>query len=154
MQFTEDDKKKFWLKVDKTETCWLWIGCITANGYGQVRRKGKRYYSHQYSWFLVGNMIPEGHLIRHKCRNRHCCNPEHLETGTPQQNSDDMKRDGTSSTNKTIRKGQEHSMAKLINQDILDIRASDLGTMKLAEKYGVGYSHIWKIRTMKSWNHI
>jgi hypothetical protein len=154
MEFTEDNKKKFWSKVNKTETCWLWIGCVTVKGYGQVRRKSITYYTHQYSWFLAGNTIPEGHLIRHKCRNRHCCNPDHLETGTHQENSDDMKRDGTTSANKTIRKGQAHPMAKLTEQDILNIRTSDIGTMKLAEQYDLNYSHIWKIRTNKVWKHI
>jgi hypothetical protein len=147
-------EEKFWSKVNKTDSCWLWTGCITQKGYGQVRRKEKTYYTHQYAWILSGNTIPEGHLMRHKCRSRNCCNPEHLETGTPQQNSDDMKRDGTSSANKTIKKGQAHSMAKLTEKDILDIRASDLGTMKLAEKYNVDYTHICRIKSRKLWKHI
>jgi hypothetical protein len=134
--------------------CWLWTGCLTNKGYGQVRRKQITYYTHQFSWLLAGNTIPEGHLIRHKCRSKNCCNPEHLETGTHQQNSDDMKRDGTSTANITIKRGQAHSMAKLTETDVLDIRASKEGTMSLAEKYGVRYTHIWKIRTRRSWEHI
>jgi hypothetical protein len=38
---------------------------------------------------LVGN-IPEGKLILHKCDNRTCCNPDHLFTGSHQDNLDDM----------------------------------------------------------------
>jgi hypothetical protein len=65
-----------------------------------------------------------------------------------------MKRDGTTSANKTIRKGEAHSMAKLTEKDILDIRASNIGTMKLAEQYGVNYPYIWRIRTNQVWKHI
>lgn len=150
-------EERFWNKVDKTSSetgCWLWRGYLTKTGYGQLTRSCITYYSHQYSWRLSGNTIPEGHLIRHKCRSRSCCNPDHLETGTHQQNSDDMKRDGTSSANKTPRKGQAHPMAKLTEKDVLDIRASEEGTMSLARKYGVIYTRIWSIRTRKSWKHI
>lgn len=36
----------------------------------------------------------------HKCRNRHCCNPEHLELETHQDNMDDKVkvRDGQTAT--------------------------------------------------------
>jgi len=148
-------EERFWSKVNKTESCWLWTGCITKAGYGQLSLNCKTHYSHQVAWLLFGNTIPEGHLIRHKCRNRNCCNPEHLETGTHQQNSNDMKRDGTScaNINRDV-KGEKHHKAKLTEKDILDIRASDIGTMRLAEKYNVGYTHICHIRARKIWKHI
>jgi len=147
----------FLSKIDMESSedgCWLWTGCLSKAGYGQFRRKQTTYYAHRQSWLLAGNTIPDGHLIRHKCRSRNCCNPEHLETGTPQDNSNDMKRDGTTSRPNIIRQGQAHSMAKLTEKDVLDIRASKEGTMNLAKKYCVGYTHIWSIRTRKSWTHI
>jgi hypothetical protein len=30
-------EQRFWAKVQKTETCWLWQGTKDRNGYGQKR---------------------------------------------------------------------------------------------------------------------
>lgn len=35
--------------------------------------------NHRLVWLLAGREIPEGHEIDHKCRNRSCCNVEHLQ---------------------------------------------------------------------------
>lgn len=34
---------------------------------------------HRYVWLEAGNEIPKGHEIDHICRNRACCNVEHLQ---------------------------------------------------------------------------
>lgn len=31
-------EKRFWSKVHKTETCWLWSGKPTTTGYGTIKR--------------------------------------------------------------------------------------------------------------------
>lgn len=33
---------------------------------------------HQYVWIMDGRAIPDGHEIDHLCKNRACCNLEHL----------------------------------------------------------------------------
>lgn len=88
-------EERFFVKINKTDSCWLWEGHLDKGGYGHFSFNRKTIRAHRVSWLLAGNIIPDGHLIRHKCRNRHCVNPEHLETGTYKDNLNDMIRDGT-----------------------------------------------------------
>jgi len=77
---------RFWSKVDKTDFCWNWIGCLYLNGYGQFWSKGKKILAHRFSYEFLKEKIPKGLEIDHLCRNRKCVNPEHLEAVTHQQN--------------------------------------------------------------------
>jgi hypothetical protein len=78
--------EKFWAKVTKTDKCWLWIGCKTHNGYGQMRRNNKGILVHRYSYIMTKGDIPEGLVIDHLCRVRNCVNPDHLEAVTNAEN--------------------------------------------------------------------
>lgn len=78
---------RFWSKVSKTDTCWLWTGTLDVKGYGQfwdgrvIARAPRFAYT-----FLVGP-IPEGLTIDHLCRVVACVNPVHLEPVTSEENS-------------------------------------------------------------------
>jgi DNA-binding transcriptional regulator YiaG len=142
-------EKRFWGHVDKTEACWLWTASRSAYGHGQFGVNGKKRYAHQVSWLLTNHIIPEGHVIRHKCRNKHCVNPEHLETGTQAENMADKIRDGTST------KGIKHPKAKLTEEQVRQIRAR-VGEKQrvLAEEYGVSRETISLISSRKVWAHL
>jgi hypothetical protein len=68
----------FWDRVDvdmyNSEACWPWRGHLT-DGYGRFRG----FRPHRISYTLVKGPIPEGLSLDHLCRNRACCNPDHLE---------------------------------------------------------------------------
>ena len=74
------------IRYEENSTCWLWKGCINPNGYGQFNISGKMRGSHRVSYELYKGKIPEGLVIDHLCRVRHCVNPEHLEAVTNQEN--------------------------------------------------------------------
>lgn len=79
--------------VDPDTGCWLWTGTLTAQGYGQVtgRLTAKGYRktpaTHRVVWEHLRGPIPEGYTIDHLCRVRACCNPDHLEPVTNEENS-------------------------------------------------------------------
>jgi HNH endonuclease len=80
--------QRFWPKVNKTETCWLWTAS-TKNGYGQIGaggKHGKPLYAHRVAYELVNGPIPEGLHLDHLCRVTLCVNPAHLEPVTRREN--------------------------------------------------------------------
>src|SRR3990167_8297165 len=66
---------RFWPKVKKTATCWIWTAGRTSRGYGSLQ--GRLAHRAAYE-FLVGP-IPAGMTVDHLCRVRHCINPAHME---------------------------------------------------------------------------
>lgn len=81
-------EQRFWSKVQKTATCWLWTASINATtGYGRFGPKhGQGVDAHRYSYELAHGAIPEGHDVHHVCHVRHCVNPEHLQAVTRSEN--------------------------------------------------------------------
>jgi hypothetical protein len=78
--------ERFWEKVDKTDTCWLWTDRLDANGYARFWVKPRTLFAHRFSFELHRGPIPAGMTIDHRCRVRHCVNPAHLEPETLEQN--------------------------------------------------------------------
>lgn len=58
--------------------CWSFES-PRADGYGKVTRDGRQYLVHRAVWEELVGPIPDGMDIDHLCRNRSCCNPDHLE---------------------------------------------------------------------------
>ena len=90
-------KQRFWSKVKKTKSCWLWIGATrNKNSYGNIRIKCKRILAHRFSWKLHFGKIPKDICVLHKCDNPICVNPNHLFLGTlAENNRDRMKKKTT-----------------------------------------------------------
>lgn len=91
--------ERFWVKVDKDGPipvhrpelgpCWQWTASTTAGGYGQIRADWPArtmLYAHRVAYQFVAGAIPDGLQLDHLCRNRACCNPEHLEPVTNREN--------------------------------------------------------------------
>ena len=140
-------EERFWSKVDKGGECWLWSASKNKDGYGQFRYEGTVQRAHRFSWLLSGQTIPEGNVLRHKCRNTHCVNPEHLETGTIAENNADRIRDGTST------RGTKSPTAKLTEDQVKQIRArATESRVELAKEFGVCHQLISNIILRKIWN--
>lgn len=75
--------------VDPSTGCHVWIGSKVFGGYGIMRKLPgrKSIRVHRVAYELANGLIPAGLVIDHLCRNRLCCNPEHLEAVTPRVNN-------------------------------------------------------------------
>jgi hypothetical protein len=81
---------RFWSKVKKTASCWLWTGYIDQRGYGKMWRfPQKAALVSRVSWELHNGPIPEGMNVLHRCDNPKCIRPSHLYLGTQSENMRD-----------------------------------------------------------------
>lgn len=79
-------KERFWAKVNKTTTCWLWTGHLDRHGYGSIWFKPKTVGAHRMSMILAGYDIPKDKVVDHICKNPKCVNPAHLRIVTERVN--------------------------------------------------------------------
>lgn len=76
--------------------CWLWVGPINKSSpypaarHGYITVDGDTIGVHRAMWIAVYGGIPDGLHVLHKCDVPHCIYPDHLWTGTHQQNMRDM----------------------------------------------------------------
>ena len=79
--------ERFWKKVTKTNSCWLWIAGKNQKGYGLFTFKNRRYFAHRFVFFLNNIEIPVEKVVDHICRVRNCVNPGHLRFVTNWENT-------------------------------------------------------------------
>jgi hypothetical protein len=88
---------RFWSKVNKTDTCWLWTASVNHDGYGKFSYKKRTFWVHRLSYLAIIGEIPEGMPLDHLCRVRNCVNPDHLEPVTNKENI--LRGEGPSAQN-------------------------------------------------------
>lgn len=75
--------------------CWLWLGAVKSNGYGNVSLGGGKFtQAHRASYIAFVGAIPVGMVICHQCDNKLCVNPDHLKLGTYKDNSREARERG------------------------------------------------------------
>ena len=129
-------------RIDKTGDCWLWMGTKNDYGYGIFLLPGEiPVRAHRYAYEFFVGPIPDGMIIRHTCDNPPCVNPDHLKIGTKAENNADTAE------RRRHNYGTKHWNGRLTNKQVAAIRRSTATTRALATKYGVHYSHIFRIRS-------
>ena len=135
-------------KVQKTETCWLWLADKVTGGYGRIKVGRGLKLAHRVSYELFVGKIPNGMQVLHSCDNPPCVNPKHLFLGNDRINVDDKIR------KKRHCFGENHPKAKITEKDVFLIRSSDLSKNQLAKAFGLTAQSISDILLRKSWRHL
>lgn len=92
--------ERLWGNVEKDANgCWNWRGARYRKGYGRISIDGRQVAAHRTAYRLAHGEIPDGLVVRHRCDNPPCINPDHLEVGTAADNSRDMVERGRSAPN-------------------------------------------------------
>lgn len=147
---TTHNVTRFWAKVLKTESCWLWTGSCRREGHGRFGGTP----THRYSWELANGSIPDGLLVLHNCPggdNPACVNPSHLYLGSAQDNINDREARG-----KTTR-GEGNPHSRFTVENIMEIRArrqagESLGS--IGRSLNASRHTIWGIVNNRSWRHV
>ena len=130
--------------------------CRNKSGYAVFRFDGELVRAHRLS-YAAANCVSlasiAGLEIRHKCDNRACVNPEHLEPGTHSDNMRDMMQRGRGRQPK----GEGNAKAVLTDSGVRAIRqllAGGTSHRRIAATFGVDRSQISRISTRKIWSHV
>ncbi len=146
----------FWSLVEKKDQnqCWIWQGVVSFNGYGRfttkVNKKVKQHLAHRLAYHFYHDNFDQNKMVRHRCDNKLCCNPHHLELGTQQDNMNDMVLRQRSVG------GIKNPASKFTEEQIKTIRREfKFKTIqKLSEEYEVLRDTISNIVNYKSYKHI
>jgi hypothetical protein len=163
---------RFWSKVHKTESCWLWTASKDSRGYGRVSYQQIPLLAHRVAWELAHGPIPAGDhfgtlCVCHHCDTPACVNPSHLFLGTQEDNMRDRDLKGRQAPPERKKHlGSAHGMAKLSDDDVRLIReiypqlprsggrVRPGYVLALSRRFGVGKDIVHDIVRRKTWTHL
>lgn len=145
-------QERFWSKVEKTDDCWNWKGCINGSGYGEFAIKRRMKKAHRIAWILTHGPIPRGDgyhgvCVCHRCDNPICVRPDHLFLGTHLDNM----RDKVAKNRQGDGGGPTSGRCKLTVEQVRQIRADTRSQVVIAAEYGMGQSQISRIKRGEHW---
>jgi HNH endonuclease len=171
----EEIAERFWSKVNKTDSCWLWTG-TPSQTYGSITIKSKILKAHKVSFEMAFYPVAPGRIVCHKCDTPRCVRPDHLFIGDYKDNSQDMISKGRGFFNrpeshnlspkgeehwchllKDAQKGERNHHAILTEQQVSEIRekyaSGDISQTKLAQEYNVAQTTISAIIRKVLWSY-
>lgn len=140
-------EERFWLRVNKTETCWLWTGALDKDGYGVSLDKR----AHRHSWIIGFGPIPDGMSVLHSCDAPPCVRPGHLFLGTTRDNVDDKIAKGRQAI------GERIASAKTTENDVREmrrLRSEGMKLVPLSQQFGLSVATISHIVRRDTWRHV
>lgn len=144
--------------IDQVSGCWNWIGTSDNHGYGVIAgtlngAHHKKILAHRASWIIFYGPIPDGDgahgtVVMHKCDNKLCVNPNHLQLGTQADNVKDMMTKRRHVVGEKLKQtGINHFKSKITRQEDVDLICSGKhSNAYLAELYDVSLDVIKRVK--------
>lgn len=126
---------------------------VNSQGYFFIGRKGKKKQMHRFIYEEMFGEIPENMVVRHKCDNQRCINPEHLEIGTIADNNRDRDERGRSRPSR----GSKNGFAKLKESEVSVIKElfrKGKSVNELTTMFNIGPSTLYYIKRGERWKHV
>jgi hypothetical protein len=140
-------ENKFNRLIEKTDTCWIWMGAVNSKGYGLVLDDaGKLQLVHRLLHERVNGKIPPNASVLHSCDNPSCCNPVHLRVGSSKENMDEKISKNRDHSNR----GTNHWNNRFTDDQILAIRNDTRTQIEIAKEYGISQPHVSIIKNSKT----
>lgn len=147
--------QRFWDRVEKrsADECWEWRAAF-RNNYGAIKHQGKVLSAHRVAYILTHGEPDLGFVIAHKCDNRACCNPHHLEAVTPGTNN----RDARGRLTFHMARGEQSPTSVLTEKLVREICRlrieSGYGARKIARLLDLNQHTVKSVLAGRTWNHI
>ena len=74
------------IEFEPMSGCWLWVGYVMPNGYGQAWRNGRVTSAHRVIYECAVGPVSPSLVLDHLCRTPQCVNPRHLDPVTDKVN--------------------------------------------------------------------
>jgi hypothetical protein len=153
----ESTNEKMWQDLlsrsESFEGCLLFKGIKNKRKYMSYMFNKKNTAVHRISYEIWNGKIPEKMIIRHKCKNKNCFKPSHLELGDYfDNNNKDKRRDGT------LLIGEKAPSAKLTEQQVIEIlkliKLKSMSIKDIALHFDVTTTTINCIKNGTTWSHL
>ena len=119
------------LRTEKTDGCWKWKGPSDEKGYSRCKRNGgkstvhwekgelkRETFAHRLAYRVWVGEIPQDFVVHHKCENRQCINPSHLEAISKDEHDYIHNRSRIYYTNKIIELNKKiHELEEIIRRN-------------------------------------
>lgn len=130
--------------------CWEWDGKL-LEGYGGISiTGGEHFLAHRFSYALFFGTLKIELVVRHRCDNRRCVNPLHLELGTRADNRHDAVIRGRI----PALGGEKNPRALLTNKQADAILRSQADAATLAEQHRVPENVVRRIRSGETFRSV
>lgn len=134
-------------------SCTEWLWSRFPDGYGRIKHKGRDVPVHRLAYCQANGIDMEsikGLVVRHKCDNKGCCNPDHLEIGSQRDNMRDKIERGRANSPR----GESNGSSVLTDAQVEEMRSKYTGQRgqksALSREYGISISQGHLILSGKS----
>lgn len=150
----KNTEAKFWARVAKTDSCWIWTGLKIRQGYGRFSLNGKNWLAHRLAFLFTYGEFPDDLCVLHNCDNPSCVRPDHLRLGSIRDNNADTMVRGRHRHGEAVdASGENNNFHRFTWQQIREIRAlkGKLSAVEIAQRFGTKRTYVNQILSGYRW---